>query len=169
MDVYEAIEKRYSVRSYQDRFIEDDKLERVLAVARDAPTARNRQQWKLVIVTDPRTRQELAEAADQPFLAQAPVILAMIGLTPEEMMYCQVPTDPVDCAIVLEHVALAAVAEELGTCWIGHFDQKACRKVLSVPASAWVIELMPIGYPAADQPPRKRKTLAELTCRDKFC
>lgn len=169
MDVYEAIEKRYSVRSYQDRLIEDDKLERVLATARDAPTARNRQQWKMVVVADPRTREQLAEVADQPFLARAPVILAIVGLTPEENMHCQVPTDPVDCAIVLEHVALAATAEGLGTCWIGHFDQEGCRKVLGVPASAWVIELMPIGYPAADQPPRKRKDLAELTCRDTFC
>ena len=46
MDIYEAIEKRYSVREYQDRAIEEDKLQRVLNAGRLAPSGSNRQEWK---------------------------------------------------------------------------------------------------------------------------
>ena len=168
MDVYEAMEKRFSVRSYEDKPIEDDKLDRVLGAARTAPTARNRQQWKLVVVRDAATREALAAGAEQPFLAQAPVILAMVGLTKDETMHCQVPTDPVDCAIVLDHVTLAAVAEGLGTCWIGHFDQDECAEILGVPATAKIIEMMPLGYPAAGASAKARKPMAGLTCSDRF-
>jgi len=168
MDVYEAMEKRFSVRSYEDKPIEDDKLDRVLGAARTAPTARNRQQWKLVVVRDAATREALAAGAEQPFLAQAPVILAMVGLTKDETMHCQVPTDPVDCAIVLDHVTLAAVAEGLGTCWIGHFDQDECAGILGVPGTAKIIELMPLGYPASGAGAKERKPIAGLTCSDRF-
>ena len=95
----------------------------VLGAAVQAPTARNRQEWTLVVVRDAEQRRRLGEQAGQPFVGQAPVVLAIVGLTPTDAMHCQVPTDPVDCAIVLDHVTLAAVAEGLGTCWIGHFDQ----------------------------------------------
>jgi len=168
MDLYEAIKNRYSVRAFLDKEIEKDKLDRILEAARLAPSARNRQEWKLVVVRDAEVQQALAQAAEQPFVGQAPVVIAAVGLTPEQTMYCDVPTDPVDCAIVLEHVALAATAEGLGTCWIGHFKQDECRKVLGVPDSARVIELMPLGYPAAEPGPKTRKSLKETVCHDKF-
>ena len=168
MDLYEAIEKRCSVRSYQDRAVEEDKLQRVLTAGRDAPSARNRQQWKFVVVRDEGVRKQVAEAAEQPFLAEAPVIVAAVGLTPDETMYCDVPTDPVDCAIASDHLTLAAVAEGLGTCWIGHFKQDACRELLGVPSSAKIIELMPLGYPAAERKPKSRKPLDQVVCHDKF-
>jgi len=168
MDLYEAIRKRYSVRAFLDKEVEKDKLDRILEAARLAPSASNRQEWKLIVVRDAEVQQALAQAAEQPFVGQAPVVIAAVGLTPQQTMYCDVPTDPVDCAIVLEHVALAATAEGLGTCWIGHFKQDQCRKALGVPDSARVIELMPLGYPAVDPGAKTRKSLKETVCQDRF-
>ncbi len=168
MDLYDAIRRRCSVRAYTDAPVSDDVLERILQAGRSAPTARNRQQWKLIVVRDASLRKQVAEAAGQPFVGQAPVLLAMIGLTPADAMFCKVPTDPVDCAIVLDHIALAAAAEGLGTCWIGHFDQEKCSKVLNVPASARIIELMPLGHPASDPAEKPRKPLDDLVCHDRF-
>ena len=169
MDVYEAIRRRYSVRSYQKKDVEQDKLQRILEAGRLAPTARNRQELKLVVVRDAKLRKALAEAAGQPFVGQAPVVIAAVGLTPQAVMHCGVPTDPVDCAIVIDHMTLAATAEGLGTCWIGHFDQDACRKVLGVPDTARIIELLPLGYPA-DRPTgqKKRKAPDQIVCEDRF-
>ena len=56
----------------------------------------------------------------------------------------------------------------LGTCWVGKFDQDACGKILSVPPTARIIELMPMGYPADAQGPRSRKSLGEIVSYDKF-
>jgi len=170
MDVYEAIRTRCSVRAYEAKDIEAEKLQRILDAARLAPTARNDQDWKLLVARDPAVRKALAEAAEQPFVGQAPVVLAIVALNPKRMMHCGVPAGPVDCAIVLDHITLAAVTEGLGTCWIGHFLQDAARKALGVPASAEIIELMPLGYPAGgvEAKEKPRKPIEELVSYDKF-
>ena len=169
MEIYEAIGKRYSVRSYQDTPVEQDKLDRVLEAARLAPSGNNRQPWKFVVVRDAATRARLVPACcDQGFVGQAPVVIAGVGLMPDRAMRCDVPGDPVDVAIALEHIALAAVAEGLGTCWIGAFSQDGVRELLGVPESAKVIEMMTLGYPA-DQPRKKsRKAIEEIVCHEKF-
>ena len=168
MDLYEAIRQRYSVRSYQDRPIEDDKLERVLDAGRLSPSARNRQERKFVVVRDAARRGRLAEAADQAWMAHAPVIIAIVGTTPDAVMHCGIPADPVDCAIAIDHMTLAAVAEDLGTCWIGHFDQEACCEILSVPSGAKIIELMTLGYPAGSPGTKSRRDLDEVVCHETF-
>jgi len=168
MDVFEAIEGRFSVRVYADRPVEEDKLQRVLEAGRLAPTARNRQEFRIVVVRDEAIREKLATAAGQPFIGSAPVVIALVGLTPDVAMFCTVPTDPVDGAIVIDHMALAAVAEGLGTCWIGHFDQDQCRAILGVPETAKIVELLPMGYPDTSPSEKKRKSLDELVRYDRF-
>jgi nitroreductase len=168
MDVYEAIEKRCSVRNYLDKPVEADKLDRVLNAGRLSPSARNRQERKFVVVRDAERRKAVAEASEQPWMAGAPVIVAVVGTTPEAAMHCTVPTDPVDCAIAIDHMTLAAVAEGLGTCWIGHFDQDACRRLLGVGAGAKIVELMTLGYPADEPVNRPRKGLDEIVCHETF-
>ena len=168
MDLYEAIRSRRSVRVFLERPVEAEKLTRVLDAGRLSPSARNRQERKFVVVQDARRRQELAEAADQAWIAKAPVLVAMVGTTPHAIMHCDIPTDPVDCAIALDHMSLAAVAEGLGSCWLGHFGQDACRKVLGVPDTAKIVELMALGYPQAQPEPRSRKTLEEIVCYERY-
>ncbi len=168
MDVYEAIRARCSVRAYQARPVEADKLARILEAARLAPSARNMQAWKLVVVKDAACRQSLAEAAEQPFVAQAPVVVAVVSTDPARVMHCGVPSAPVDTAIVADHITLAAVAEGLGTCWICHFDQPACRKVLGVPDTAMVMEMILLGYPEGSASSKKRKSIEEIVCNERF-
>ena len=96
------------------------------------------------------------------------MVIALVGLTPDVAMFCTVPTDPVDGAIVIDHMALAAVAEGLGTCWIGHFDQDQCRAILGVPETAKIVELLPMGYPDTSPSEKKRKSLDELVRYDRF-
>src|SRR5664279_3260425 len=83
MDLYEAIKHRYSVRAYMDKPVESDKLDRILEAGRLAPSANNRQSWKFVVARNAKLRSALAEACEQPFLAKAPVIVAVVGLDPE--------------------------------------------------------------------------------------
>jgi nitroreductase len=92
----------------------------------------------------------------------------VVGVTPSDVMHCGVPTDPIDCAICIDHMTLAAAAEGLGTCWVGHFSQPAARAALRVPPTATVIELVALGYPAVQQPPRKRELLEKVVAFDKF-
>jgi nitroreductase len=169
MDFYEAIKSRYSVRSYQNKPVEQEKLDRILDAARLAPSGSNRQPWKFVVVRDAETRKKLVPAcSNQEFVGQAPVVIAGVGLMPDRIMSCGVPGDPVDVAIALEHVALAATAEGLGTCWMGSFHQDQIRTLLGIPANAKVIEVMTLGYPADHPRPKTRKPMKELVCYDQW-
>jgi nitroreductase len=148
MDVMEAIHSRKSVRSYLDKTVEQDKLNRVLEAARMAPSASNRQEWRFVVVTDPETRRRLGEeAAGQRFVAEAPVVIAACAQTDGKIMRCGQSCYPIDVAIAIDHLTLAAVAEGLGTCWIGSFDPEEVRRILSIPEEIVVVELLPLGYP----------------------
>jgi len=98
----------------------------------------------------------------QAFLKGAPLILAACALNPEYVMRCGHPAYLIDLAIVLEHIALQAVREGLGTCWIGSFDETKARGVLGVPAPVRIVELMSLGYPTRVPDPRERKPTQEL-------
>jgi len=169
MELYEAIKQRYSVRSYQDKPVEQEKLDRILEAARLAPSGSNRQPWKFVVVREAETRRKLVPACcRQAFVGQAPVVIVGVGVAPDRMMRCDVPGDPVDVAIAMEHIALAATAEGLGTCWIGAFYQDQVREVLGIPKDAKVIECMTLGYPADKPKPKNRKPLDEVVSYESF-
>lgn len=163
MNVHELIKTRRSVRAYQDKPIPEEVLGRVLESARWAPSARNLQPWKLVLVRDEARRRKLALAArEQMFIAEAPVVVAAVALDPERIFTCDVPGYPVDVSIAVDHLSLAATGEGLGTCWIAAFDQERVAEAIDLPADQKVVVLMPIGY-AADEPvERQRKSLEEL-------
>ena len=169
MDVYEAIRQRHSVRAYQAMPVEDDKLHRVLEAGRLAPSGSNTQPWRFVVVRDAERRKALCKAAkDQAFVADAPVVIAVVGMHPEKVMSCGIPGDPVNCAIAIDHMTLAAVAEGLGTCWIGAFYQDEARKVLGVPDGLHVVELLTLGYPAVDPHRKVRKDFDEVVDWEQF-
>jgi len=168
MDVMQAIRERRSVRAYQDKPIPDALLTEILEAARLAPSGSNRQEWRFIAVKDAEQRRKLANAAGQPFVGEAPAVIAGVSLNPTRMMSCQVPNYAVDVAIAMTSITLAAAARGLGTCWIGAFNQEEAKKVLHIPPQYKIVELMPVGYPA-DQPGQKsRKPFAEVVAYDTF-
>ena len=169
MEVKEAIEKRKSIRDYKDTPVPEDKLLRVLEAARLAPSGGNRQQWKFVVVRDADKRQRLSRAANgQAQVARAPVVIAGVSTAPENMMMCKVPGYPVDLAIAIDHMTLAAVEEGLGTCWIGAFSQDEARNILGIPESCLIVNLLTLGYPNDEGRPKTRKSLDEIVCYDTY-
>ncbi len=169
MNVFEAMQQRYSVRRYQDRAVEPEKLARIMEAARLAPSAGNRQEWRFVVVTDEQLRQQLmAAAGDQGFVGQAPVVIAACAETDEHLMGCGQLSYPIDVAIALEHIALQAVEEGLGTCWVGAFDEATVKQALAIPEPARVVELMPLGYPADERKPKQRLALEEIVFHEKW-
>ena len=161
MDVIEAIKKRCSVRSYQDRAVEKEKLEIILEAARLAPSAGNRQEWRFIVVQDKNIRQRLMKAAkNQAFVGQAPVVIACCAEADNYAMTCGQLSYPIDVAIAIEHMALKATEEGLGTCWIGAFYEDEVKKILGIPKEIRVVELLTLGY--ADKPCLSRKDRLSL-------
>lgn len=163
MDVMDAIRQRFSVRKYKDYEIESAKLERVLEAARLAPSARNLQEWRFVVVQDEQMREALSEAANgQRFVAEAPAVIVACAITSEHVMSCGLHCFPIDVSISMAYITLAAVEEGLGTCWVGAFNSEKVRNLLGIPNDVIVVGLLPIGYPDAEAPPKKRLSLGEI-------
>jgi nitroreductase len=163
MEIMEAIRSRRSIRNYQDRPIEQEKLIRVLEAGRQAPSARNLQDWKFIVVKDKEKRQKLSEAAKgQAFVAQAPVVIAACGTETEYIMTCGQYCYPIDVAIAIDHMSLMATAEGLGTCWIGAFYEDKVKDILGIPEKIRVVVMLTLGYPAESPVARPRKKLEEI-------
>ena len=91
-----------------------------------------------------------------------------VSLDPEYIMPCGVPAYGVDLGIAVEHMALTAVEEGLGTCWIGAFSQKEIKQVLKIPQNYQVVALMPLGFPADKADSKTRKNLEEIVSYEDF-
>lgn len=158
MTVSEAILTRKSVRSWQDRAVEPDKLERVLEAGRLAPSARNDQEWRFVVVTSPQKRTLLGEASGgQAFVGRAPVVIVACAETDRRLMPCGHLAFLIDVAIAIDHITLAATEEGLGTCWVGGFDPNPVRQILGIPEEIEVVEIVPLGYPKDASPVVKNR------------
>ena len=169
MEFFDVVRSRYSVRRYQGKPVEPDKLDRILEAARLAPSGSNRQPWKFVVVRDKSTREKLMKAAkNQTFIAQAPVVIAACGTIADYLMSCGQLSCPVDVSIAVDHMTLQAVEEGLGSCWVCAFSEPDVRKILGIPDTVRVVTLLPMGYPAEKPAARPRNSIEECFCFEKY-
>ena len=171
MKVLDVIQKRRSVRKYKKDPIPEKALMRVLEAARLAPSGKNIQPWKFIIVKDKALKEKLAQAsAGQFFMAEAPIIIVGCGF-PDNCylrMGRYMKSWPVDVTIALEHLILQAQEEGLGTCWIGSFEEEEVKAILNIPENVKVLALTPLGYPDEIPRFRGRKNLDEIISYDRF-
>ncbi len=176
VDVFEAISARRSVRAYSAKLIPEEVMQRMRQALRSAPSACNYQPWHFVLVSDEGLRRRIAEAAKgQLFMAAAPIIVVACGLP--QLAYKAMGgygnSADIDVAIALDHLTLAAVAEGLGTCWIGAFAEPEVKQLLGIPPAVKVVAMTPLGYPASTDLNRpleenKRKPAAEIFSADRY-
>jgi nitroreductase len=135
----------------------------VLEAARLAPTAANRQPFRLVVIHTAAREDELKRIYRRDWFVQAPLVLCACGIPGEGWIRMDgKPYVDVDVAIAMDHLILTATEQGLGTCWIAAFDPSAAREVLGLPDGVEPIAFTPLGY-AADRPAAKRrKPLSEL-------
>jgi nitroreductase len=163
MEFTELVKKRYSVRAYKSDPVEENKLHQVLEAARLAPTAANRQPFQIVVVHTAGRETELGRLYGRDWFVQAPLIICACGMPTKSWVRSDGKNyNDVDVAIAMDHLVLAAANLGLGTCWIAAFDPAAVREVLGLPDDVEPIVLTPLGYPADELRPKKRKALSEL-------
>ena len=168
MTVTEAIRKRYSCRAYQDKPVEKEKLAQIFEAARLAPSAKNEQDWRFVVVTEKGKKQEVADTTNRPeVFGRAGVIIAACSNS-DYVMKCGQAIGPIDVAIALDHISLLATELGLATCWIGSFEPEKVRKILDIPQGVAIIELMALGYPANGQRETKREPVENIVCYEKW-
>jgi nitroreductase len=163
MEFDQLIRARYSVRAYKNDPVPEQVLTRVLEAGRLAPTAANRQAFRIMVIHTAGRERDLKRIYSRGWFVQAPLVLGICALNDS----CWVRGDgksygEVDAAIVMDHLILAAADQGLGTCWIGAFDASAAREILNLPESAAPVAFTPLGYPADRPGAKKRRCVDEL-------
>ncbi len=164
MDAFLALKTRRSVRSYKPDAVPSKMVEDIVDCGRLAATARNRQPWEFVAITDGPMRHQLAELIETGrFLADAPV--AIVVLCKDTKYFIE------DGSAAIANLLVAARAHGLGSCWVAGdkkpYAETVCQ-MLQVPAGYKLIGIVALGY-AADSPvmPPKRQ-LSEVLHWEKF-
>ena len=147
-----SIFKRVSVRHFQDREVEDEKIELLLRAAMASPSAKNQQPWRFIVVTDKEKIKELSDCSIYAkFALKAPLIIVVLydksNLAAEEYV-------EIDCAICTENILLEAAELGLGGTMIGICPNEErmdnVRKVLDLDELT-PFTIIPIGYPLKDR------------------
>ncbi len=143
MECLEAIKKRRSIRTYKDKAIPKDILEKLVDAARFAPTARNVQPWEFVVISDKAVLKKIAQAAENGRFVSGSAACIAIFCT-ETKYYLE------DGSAATQNILLAAASEGIGSCWVAGDKKPYCSQVnalLNVPAQFKLVSLISLGYP----------------------
>lgn len=170
MTVLEAIKGRYSVRKFKNKPVGDAELGKILEAARFSQSAKNLQEWRLIVVKNEETRLKLQEAAKgQPQVGDAPVVIACCGKGTGYIMTCGQPAYSIDVSIAMENMALEAHELGLGTCWIGAFYEDKVKSILGIPDDdIRVVGMLVIGWPDSVAPAKNRLPMETIVKYEKW-
>jgi len=168
MDIFQVFRDRRSIRKYRDTPVEREKIEQILDAARLAPSWKNMQCWRFLVLTDADRRAKVLESfpdgnPGKGAIAAAPVLVIVCGNPAESDVENGIDYFVADVAIAFEHLCLAAHALGLGTCWMGWYDEKLLKRALGIPDDIRIVGITPLGYPDQEPRPRPRKQLSEIT------
>ncbi len=153
MEVFmNSIYHRVSIRKYQDRPVEKEKVEAILKAAMQAPSAANQQPWEFYVVTDKDKLKALSQVSPYAGMtADAPAAIVSVY-----RRNCRIPAyAEIDLSIAMENLWLETDAQELGGVWLGIAPiperMEAVEKILDIPDTLRAFAIFPFGYPAEDR------------------
>lgn len=163
MSVLDIMEKRYSVRGYLDKEVEDEKLNKVLRAAQIAPTGVNAQAFKIYVIETKKHIEELEKVGKWDWFTEAPYIIAVVAKPSDAWTrYDGKNLGDIDATIVMDHIILEATELGLGTCFIAAYNREAVIEMLKLSDGYEPVLLTPLGYPDAEPRGTDRKSLDEL-------
>ncbi|KXB04300.1 hypothetical protein AKJ48_03060 [candidate division MSBL1 archaeon SCGC-AAA261O19] len=160
----DSIKRRRSVRRFEDREVEEEKINEILEAAMFSPSAHAKYPWEIIVVTDKGKRDALSKTTVwSSFASEAPVCFVVLGDEEESERWIE------DGSIVSEHIWLESVNQGLGGCWIqvrgGTTDdpekdpEEYVRRILEIPEKWRVLSILAVGYPATEKSPHKKSNL----------
>ena len=174
MNFLNLAKTRQSIREYSNQSVKREKIERCLEAARLAPSARNSQPWRFMVIDDPKLKDKIAKKTFDKIISfnrfslQAPVLIVLvserssivnkIGEAIKDKQFSLI-----DIGIAAEHLCLQATEEGLGTCILVWFDEKGVKNLLGIPQSKRVELIITMGYAASKEiRPKKRKDMDKI-------
>lgn len=169
MSFLELAKKRYSCRKFDERKVEEEKIEKILEVAQVAPTAHNIQPFQIWVVEKDEDIEKIKQATPCHFDAK---LFFVLGANEDEgwtRKYDGRKFADVDTAIVGTHMMMEIEDLGLSTTWVGHFKSQVMKELFPTMANYDLIAIFPVGYAAEDAKPIdmhfQRKSMDELVTR----
>lgn len=159
MELKEAIEKRRSIRKFQDREVPPDHVIELIDAARQAPSSGNLQSWKFILIKGQTAKNHIADACfQQNWISHAPVLIVVLGMIENVSRYYGVRGEMLysiqNCALAAENILLRAVDLGLGGTMVSAFDEGMVKRILEIPDTMRPQAIIAIGYPG-EMPPKK--------------
>ena len=161
MNVYQAITTRRTIRRFKPKPIDQAVLEKIVDAGRLAPSGTNNQPVEFVLVTDPALRQGIFKQTGwggrvtprrTPQPGQEPTAWVVVLLNSRRGS----ASATADAAAAVENMLLTAVAEGIGSCWIGTVQKKEVARLLNIPEHCAITWVVAFGYP--DESPQAEET-----------
>lgn len=177
-----VIARRRSVRSYEDRNIDDDMITLLLAYGHQAPSAGNLHPWEFIVVRDRAQRRRIVDTtfrgndfdgtAHQEWLMEAPVLIVVVANRARSAArYGEKALKSLiylDCSACIENILLGAVNLGLASCYVSGFREAELREVLGLPDTHEAIAVLPVGFGAVEGQARPKPPLADLVHYEHF-
>jgi nitroreductase len=171
MEYFEAVKARHSVRAFQKKPVEEEKILRVIEAINLAPSAGDLQAYEVIVVKDPMLKEKLARAAfGQSFVSEAPVCFVFVTY-PERSsrkygrrgseIYCIQ-----DASIATTYAMLAATALGLSSTWVGAFDEEAAARAVGATRGKRPVAMLPVGYAAESPESTPRRPFSDIVFLD---
>jgi nitroreductase len=187
------LRKRVSVRRFQNKPIPDDVLQKILEAGRLSPSGGNEQPWVFGVITDPALVGQIAEAArGQKWIAKAPLLIVLCAtivaderggrdiqvhrfpeyaeaiLEMDKGLYSALNLEEHQTKIAGAHMALAALEQGVGSCWVSRFEVRWVAELLGLPEGIMPAEILTLGYPEEAREPTHKKSLEEVVFYNVF-
>ncbi|MCK4311718.1 MAG: nitroreductase family protein [Candidatus Cloacimonetes bacterium] len=145
---------RRSIRSFTEKEISSDILEKILEAGRVAPSSQNKQCWRFIVVQNEEIRKKLALKSGfigkvNFFIKNAPVIIVACAEPSRSVHLNEQDYYLVDTAIAFQQMMLTAWNYGIGSCWLAAFNEKNVKEILGIPVKIRVVAMSPFGYPKA--------------------
>jgi nitroreductase len=171
MDFFEAVKTRHSVRAFQKKPVEEEKIRRIIEAINLAPSAGDLQAYEVIVVKDPMLKEKLARASlGQSFVSEAPVCFVFVTY-PERSskkygrrgseLYCIQ-----DASIATTYAMLAATALGLSSTWVGAFDEDAAARAVGATRGKRPVAMLPVGYAAESPESTPRRPVSDIIFLD---
>lgn len=160
---------RQGIRRFRDRAVPVDVLQCILEAGRYAPSAKEAQPWRFVVIQDALKRHQLARAAfNHPLALSAPVLILCCARIHSHVSGNGRLSYPVDIAAATQSMSLAAADVGLGAGWITGFRESEVRKLAEIPSDVPVLAILGIGYPESLQPLSERRPVQEVVAWERW-
>ena len=164
MEIIKEINDRSSVRKFKNKKIDRSVIERILEAGRAAPSAKNRQPWRFIVIDDESLKRRVEKAAyGQDYVGNAGAVIAACSTNIEYEMPNGQNSYPIDISFAVSFMMLQAEHEGLGSCVVTTYDERELKNILTVPYSMRVVMLLLVGVPEEKYRERVRKSLNQVS------